>query len=395
MSTADLRPLLGAVRRRLWTGRLVAAARHALWGTAALVLALAVVHAAWRPVDHAAAVAVALVPWLIALARAAAQRPGDGACALWADRRLGGESAFTTLLEARHRRGAATDARALAWLEQWAARRLPAALDALNQRPLDARLARPAAAAAVCVALAALVLSLPGRQVPAGETVTADAGPAVATPASTPVLDAQPLVDEVASALRPPPGRDGARRRDGPRGGDRNGDRDGEGPGDSAPANEASPPANARGQGDDRERAGARQAGAAARGDDSAARVATSEPPAASVERTAGTTGGSTGREAGTSRDTRTNTGVSTGPQGTMPSRRVGLAAAPRAGTAAAGETEGAAVFDDATANGRPPAGSTALAIQPAAPPPARPEQALTPAQTRYVQAWITARGTR
>ena len=80
------------------------------------MLLAAAVHLTTRPlrVDSVLLAVVAL--WTAMMARAALRRPSDSACALWADRHLGGESAFGTLLEMRDGKGAPNTS-ALQWLE--------------------------------------------------------------------------------------------------------------------------------------------------------------------------------------------------------------------------------------------------------------------------------------
>ena len=91
--------LIEAVRRRLWLGQFLAAARLALWGTAGLMLLTAAVHLAGWPLSPDLMFLALAFVWSVMAARAAWQRPVDAACALWADRHLGGASAYTTLLE--------------------------------------------------------------------------------------------------------------------------------------------------------------------------------------------------------------------------------------------------------------------------------------------------------
>ena len=94
--STGVRALLGAVRRRLWLERLVAALRLALWSWAAILAIAAALHLASGRPGLAVAVVVATVAGLAALGWAALQRPGEAESALYADRRLGGESAYST-----------------------------------------------------------------------------------------------------------------------------------------------------------------------------------------------------------------------------------------------------------------------------------------------------------
>jgi hypothetical protein len=256
---------------------------------------------------------------------------------------------------------------------------------AAERHPL--RLARPAAVAAVCAALAMVVLVLPGREgAPASPEARAASAAAAATAAPRdPSLESQHLVSEVAQALRAPGRRDGERRSERA------------GAAEDAAAAGATPQASAAaGQ--------ARAAGTDARPAATAARPATGD--AAQVEAkpsgdpssasAAAAMGGSSGREAGTSRDARTNAGVSAMPRGTMPTQRVDFAGArPGAGVASLrGDAQGDAYYDGAEVADRGRA-APAIAAAAATPPTAAPAMALTPAQTRYVQAWTHARATR
>jgi hypothetical protein len=382
--TADLRPLLAAVRRHLWAGRFVATFRQALWGGSALLLLLALVHLVWQPVPAGAALAAVALPWGLGLMWAAARPPRRTECALWADRRLGGASAFTTLLEARAGRLPAADARAVGWLEQWAGARLPSALQRLAAERCPLRLVRPAAVAGVCAALATVVLILPGRDSTSTPSRALAASAAAAAAASDAPAESQTLVSEVAQALRAPGRRDAARRQERP------------GADEVVPGSGATAPGSAAAGRLREAGADARAAGSGAprptHGD--SARVETAPPGGIPSAAAAGALGGSTGREAGSSRDARTNAAVSAVPRGTMPTQRVELASArPGAGVASPrSDAQGDAQYDGAAA---PDRGRAAPAAAPATPPTAAPAMALTPAQTRYVQAWTHARATR
>ncbi len=376
------------MRRHLWAGRLGAAFRQALRGVSALLLLMVLVHLVWQSVPAGAALGAVMLPFALGLAWAAARPPGRTECALWADRRLGGASAFTTLLDAREGRLPAADARAVAWLERWAGARLPSALQRLaaERRPL--RLARPAAVAAVCAALATVVLNLPGREgapaVPRDRAASAAA--AVKATASGASAEPQQLVSEVVQALRAPGRRDGARRQERP----------GEAEGD--PVSGAPAQASAAAGRPSEAAAGVRPAaiGGPRTAAGGMARIETSPPAGTSSNPVAAATGGSTGREAGSSRDARTSAGVSPTARGTMPARRVELEGArPGSGVASPrGDAQGDAQYDGAVAADRGRA-APAIAAAAATPPAAAPAMALTPAQTRYVQAWTHARATR
>ncbi|MDE2367418.1 MAG: hypothetical protein KGN16_00480 [Burkholderiales bacterium] len=189
MNTPPLAALGAAVRRHLLRGRLVAALEQALLGTAALAGLAAGLRVAG--IGIAAVVGAAGLLWLALPARALWRRPGDGACALWADRHLGGASAYSTLLEA----GPSAARRRL---ESWAAARSELSLRLLRERRADAaprerrRLARATATALLVLALAALV--------PTGAGPRTTPQPDVAATAPPPVAAAGELASEAATA---------------------------------------------------------------------------------------------------------------------------------------------------------------------------------------------------
>ncbi|MCC6853805.1 MAG: hypothetical protein IT502_16005 [Rubrivivax sp.] len=364
-------PLHAAVRRRLWLRQAAAAARAALWCLAALALLALLLHLVVRPLPLRVVPALAAVLALAALAWSAARRPSEDRCALWADRELGGASAFTTLLDARRGRLRGADAQALQCLQTWAAAQVPAALAALPARRVPMRLARPFAAAVVCTALALLVLALPGAGPAApGEAASAAGAPARPTTDAPAAPAASELARQVASALRTEQGSDPARTGAGGR--------------DAA-----------RGDDDARER----NAGGPPPGATAAAPAHPVDAPATQAERkqaaapSTGGTGGSTGREAGDSADTRRDSGRAPVPQGTMSTRRVEAAAPPGAGRA---DDAQAAQYDApldaaAPAPGRRPA----RVVRAATPPPAAATTHLTADETHYVQAWMSATASR
>lgn len=162
MSTATLQQVLDAVRRHLQRTRRLVAARHAAWGSALVMLAGLLVHLFVRPLAFGGLFAAALVPWLLAFAQSVITRPRPAECADWADRHLGGRSAYATALEhAAGAHGARPSARA--HLEAWIAAAAPHSLALLAAQPRDLRLRRPVLVALVCTALAAGMLQLPTR----------------------------------------------------------------------------------------------------------------------------------------------------------------------------------------------------------------------------------------
>lgn len=403
----EVQGLLSEVRRRLWRVQLVAAARLALWGSAGLMLLAVVLHLSARQVPAGAVLMVITALWVLMLAWAGTRRPADAACALWADRHLGGASAFTTLLEtalraqaARHPQAtqnlqATQNPQAVQWLESWATARVPAGLRRLAEHRDAAPLSRPLLAVLVCAALTAAVLSLPTlaptlQQQAAASSPSGKGDPQTPQAPQTPQTPAQADadtakgVDRLAAALRAaslqqPAEPSQALRETGQAQAAAPDKVDGATPAAQAaarptaePAPRSLPPSGTT-------------AGAA--GPTAALPAAT--PPAPGTGNSAGA---GTGNEAGDSRDARGDMAVSPAPRGTMPQARSmpWPGPAPRqADRASLGSYEG-----DASTPGA--ASMPALAAAAAATPPAaRDAPRLSPAETSYVQAWMKANAQR
>jgi hypothetical protein len=380
MPTTPVHDLLGAVRRHLWRGQFVAALRHALWGSAGLMLLAVAVHLAARRVPiGAVSIAIAAL-WLSMLARAGARRPTLAACALWADRHLGGASAFTTLLETGVGTMAAQNPQAVRWLQSWATARVPDGLRRLAQWHEAARLSRPVLSMIVCAALMALVLSLPDLA-PAQRQPTAAAVPSGpsdrATAQVTPT--AAQGVDKLAAALRsaplpPAPETNQARRETG--------------------QTQAAAPGKADGAIAATQTAAIAADAPATRTNPSSGTAADTST-AAAAPRVAGDSAGSgSGNEAGDSRDTRGDTAISAAPQGTigMPGSRPTarpVSALRQADMSRLGTYDPEPSMPGAVA-------LRALATVAAATPPAASDSTrLTPAETSYVQTWMKAQANR
>lgn len=368
MATSSVHALLATVRRHLWRAEFMAALRLALWASAGLLLVAVAVHLVVSPVPARAAGLVLALPWAALFARAAARRPDDAACALWADRHLGGASAFTTLVELDRVTAGRAHAPARRSLEQWAASRVPACLQQLATLPATTRLPRPLLSTAVCAALAGFVLSLPGRL---PDVLPAPAVAAAVAERPLSVADAavpSALVNEVASALRaaerpgpPEPRGAGGAPTAGPA-------KAGDGP---APA--AAPPA-------------------AVPGDLVAVHDVRPATPVDTLPTPRGgtTSGGGTGREAGDSADRRGDGGVSRGLQARQPVPRSELGPRPASAARQADTNQLGSYQDDASAAGA--TGRLASPAPAAATPPAVAESTrLSPTETTYVQTWLKA----
>jgi hypothetical protein len=379
MADAELPTLLAAVRRRLWRAHFVTAARAALAGSAGLMLLAVAVHLVARAVPLGAVLSAAAGLWVAALGWATAQRPNSARCALWADRHLGGASAYTTWFE-QQQAGPPADAQALRRLEQWTQARVPISLRLLAEQPAPARLTRPLLALAVCGALAAAVLTLPSlapdqHRPAAAPTVGGSAGPAA--PLAEAPVPAE-LVDDIARALRAAaPGAE-AERGQGGQGGAAAAGRPGR-PDDAATA-----------------AAGPRAGGTPVLDKAAAARPA---PPGAPQADSAGAGGlqaggAGAGREAGSSRDERADVGVSRAPRAAIPVPRSVPERLPAAADRRAdADQQGHYGDDPALQAPAPPTFGPAAAA--ATPPAAADAARLTPTETGYVQAWMKANAQR
>jgi hypothetical protein len=362
MLPTSVQTLLDSVRRRLWREQFATAVRQALWGTAGGLLLVVVLHLALRPVPTLAVWGAATLLWAALLARAATRRPGAAVSALWADRHLGGASAFSTLFEL----GAAPSP-ARAWLAQWAASRVPECQQRLAALPASMRLTRPLASTAVCAALTAFVLSLPGRAPPAAVPVVAQASSASAerpVPAAEAAVPAA-MVNSIASALRAADTREPAAARGGE--------------GAAADGGDMRPAASSA--------ATATTAGplSPAQGGQPGTRV---DAPPSRAGGTPQTSSSGAGREAGASADRRADVGVSRPLQVRPPVPTSAADPRPVVGPQRADLDRQAAYRDDPSN----PADTVRLAAPPAAtPPPAAETTRLTPIETTYVQAWLKA----
>lgn len=385
MLSPEVQGLLSAVRRRLWRVQLVAAARLALWGSAGLMLLAVVVHLSARQVPAGAVLMATTALWVLTLAWAGTRRPADAACALWADRHLGGASAFTTLLETGSGAQATQNPQAVQWLESWATARVPEGLRRLAEQREAAPLSRPLLAVLVCAALTAAVLSLPTfaptvQQQAAASLPFGKGDPQTPqTPAQAEPATAQG-VDRLAAALRAasqqqPAEPSQALRETGQAQATAPDKADGATPAAQAaarpagePAARSPPPAGAAGP---------------------TATLSTVTPPAAGTGNSAGA---GTGNEAGDSRDARGDTAVSPAPRGTMPQ----AGSVPWPGSAQRQADSGSLGSYDGEAQVLGAAPMPALAAAAAAPPPAARDAArLSPAETSYVQAWMKANAQR
>jgi hypothetical protein len=124
-----------------------------------VVAAIAVLlHVFVRQIDVVAVAVAVVVTWLVALAQAFMRPVRAAECASWADRHLGGESAYETYLEHRDAGGdAPAMQRLVAWIDSGARR----SAERLASLPDDLHLRKPCAVAAVALLLAIVLLQVP------------------------------------------------------------------------------------------------------------------------------------------------------------------------------------------------------------------------------------------
>jgi len=370
MANSNVQLLQIAVRRRLWRGQFVASARLASWGSAVFMLLAVAVHVTTRPVRVDAALLAIAALWAAMLAWAALRRPSASACALWADRHLGGESAFGTLLEMREGTQGAPNTSALQWLEHWATARVPHSLQLLSGRRESTRLSRPLLSLLVCTALATIVLTLPGT---APSAPRAPATPSTSGVVGRPTPDAEPAsterVSALASALRSADSRRASDRRD-----------------------NSQAPSAGTGKSDASTATRMAQPGVAPKGDPTALGepLADTTDAAASAPLTSQGSGAGSGRDAGDSRDDRADAGVSRVPRSTIQVQRRELSER-RPSLERQADVDQLAAFDDDLPTRRTATEREDPSLAAATPPPAIDATPLTPTKAAYVQAWMKA----
>jgi len=375
MATSIVQSLLGAVRRRLWRGQFVAAARLALWGSAGLMLLAVAVHLAARPVGIGTVLFAVAVLWASIMAWAGVRRPSDSACALWADRHLGGASAFATLLEMRKGTQSVPNAQALRWLEHWATARVPHGRRLLAERQDSARLSRSLLSMLACTALASLVLTLPDLAPSSRQELAASPPSGIA---DRPTPDAEPpvpteLVSELASALRSAESRRASDR------------------GEVSRAPAEGPGKSDGGTGSRMAQPGSAPPGERATLRESLPATPVGAPPAAGATQASGT---GSGRDAGDIHDDRADAGVSRVVRSTIPVQRHDSSAR-RPSPEREADMDQLAAFDEDLPMHRAATARVDPAPAAATPPPATEAVRLTPTTAAYVRAWMKASGQR
>lgn len=377
--------LIGAVRRRLWREAIADAVRRGGWATAAaFVLGAAVRVAVPRWADATLLGALLLIGVAMPV-QALRRRPDAAAAALWADRHLGGASAFTTWRDLE--RSGQSDTPAARRLASWATDRVAEALSRLRNERLPMRLARPWAAAVVCAALAVFVRALPQ---PSGAELPAAGASATGSPAGAPlaagrdpawagVERASERSRDIAAALRESSQAE-AREAPGTHGDPGvSADRDARtGTGDRSGTDRPADPATGR-------LAGPR---AAAGSRDDPAALVDAQPPAGA----AGLAGAGSGREAGDSRDDRAQFGRSRAAAALTAVQRSPLPNGAPEGARQADATQSGTWNERLGVSGAP-----GLPAAPAAATAAQAERgtALTASETSYLRSWLKTAGPR
>lgn len=337
--------------------RLARALRVAAWVAVATLIASVLVHWFVHRLSLADVCAVAALPWIVAFAWTVSRRITRAQCAAWADKHLGGASAYATWLEAADDTHAGSTRLAVERLAQWVDEAVPRSVAMLQARPLRMRLARPLVAALVCAALTAVLVQIPARH---EATTTAEFIPGTAVPRTGADADARSargdrLADdapEATTAGQP-----------------------------VAPAARPAGPETSPQQGTTRQNetdAGTTQDG-----------LPLAAAPGAG---TAGSRAGSGGHQAGDSPDTSPDTGLSESWQGALAEKLRASQAATASETARA-DPERSAAYDAAL--GLPDTSSAAarMAPAPAVAPEARTAVRLGPAEQAYVRAYFAGSG--
>ena len=340
--------LLRSVERRLRRQHIAAAARFATWATTSIALVAVLLHLFVRPMGIGAVALTVSICWAAAMLQALLTPIRTRECAEWADRHLGGSSAYSTYLEFASKDGEARSVPALARLLQWIEQAARSGMELLDSMSQSTGVMKPAAVALVAALLAIALLQIPTH---------------ARAPASTPGSAQVPA---------PAPGMPGAA-----------GEPDA---GDEAAAAVAARPRRSGAAGEGHEAGGRTPSAPGARSSIESRKSEGETPGAADAKRAA-----AGGRDAGDSPDRATDAGLSEAWQGELAtalrplSEPTGASARTDSGLAAEFSTNAAANGD-----ARPAA---ILTPAPAAAPEARRTVRLGPAEQAYVRAYFAGSG--
>lgn len=209
-SRETLNRLLREVGRRLWLQRLGRSLAWSSWLVVALSMGALAWDALFEPPRLTLVWSAAGTLLLAAIAVAAAQRPGAASAAAWADRWLGGASAYAASLEFLGDAGDRQDPAALAHLDAWTATAAETSRQQLREMKMRWLPARSAVAAVVSLVLASLTITLSedvgARAIDAYQS-SVPADPAIAAPRTAGVDGlARELAREAQVAAAAPPG---------------------------------------------------------------------------------------------------------------------------------------------------------------------------------------------
>ncbi len=343
--------LFDAVRRRLRLQRLATALRSAAWATAAILVATTLLQMFVVRFDVTAVIAAAALPWLVATGWTASRRITPAECAAWADRHLGGTSAYATLLETVGDQPPRPASPAVETLLQWVEAAVPRSQAMLQAMPLHLRLAKPVMAMVVSAALTAILLQIPARHAAAkwnraADTPVAQTEPDARLPTAPSDLPAAEATDATVAVQRTP--------------------------------------------GQAREVPPAAELAAAKAGADSVDKeLALTTAPATGAS---GSRAASGGREAGDSPDTLEDAGFSPSWQGEL-ARKVLSSTAAADNVPARADPSRAADYAAAPSPSEDMSAALRHSPVPAVPPEARPRVRLGPAEQAYVRAYFSGSG--
>jgi hypothetical protein len=327
------------------------AVSFAAWVTVAVALVAMALHLVVRPVSPAAFALAISISSVAAILQAAFTRIRASECAAWADRFLGGSSAYATYLECSATLDRRQDNPALHRLVEWIEQAAPRSLEQLRSIPPQAGVLKPVAVALVAVTLAAVLLQVPVRPHAAVTSASSvESGATAQLGPDTPELASTARVDEDAPAA------DGAR------------------------------PRKARNEETGREGQVLTPVLEDERTTPEEVKAAGEAQGAADAKRAA-----SGGRDAGDSPDTAADTGLSEAWQGAMASTLRSLSEPPVQATRT-DSTRAADFSADTIANGSARA-VDAITPAPAAAPEARRAVRLGPAEQAYVRAYFAGSG--
>ncbi len=190
---ALLAQLLGEVQRRLWLQRLGQALRIASWLVLGASIGAAISSMLSGMPDAAILWSVAGGLYLAAVLTAGGRRPAASTAAAWADRHLGGSSAYAASLEFLAGQPPGRDRAMLAHLDAWTATAAAASRQQLRATPSHWLPARALVAAVIALALASLTIGLS-----AGEGALRSRAPATPAGVAALPIGTDPAVDRLA-----------------------------------------------------------------------------------------------------------------------------------------------------------------------------------------------------